>query len=91
MRAREKTFRHARQLRRDLSVPEVIPWDCLRARRLQGLRFRRQDVIGPYVLDFSYASTKAACEISTLPNCRRRFLPSFCFFRSLRLRVTSPP
>ena len=34
---------------------------------------------------------KAACGISTLPNWRMRFLPSFCFSRSLRLRVTSPP
>ncbi len=34
---------------------------------------------------------KASCGISTLPNCRMRFLPSFCFSSSLRLRVTSPP
>ena len=34
---------------------------------------------------------KASCGISTLPNCRMRFLPSFCLSRSLRLRVASPP
>src|ERR1700719_3827885 len=37
------------------------------------------------------AAMKADCGISTLPNWRIRFLPSFCFSRSLRLRVTSPP
>jgi hypothetical protein len=37
------------------------------------------------------ASMKAACGMSTLPNWRMRFLPSFCFSSSLRLRVTSPP
>ena len=37
------------------------------------------------------AAMKADCGISTLPNWRMRFLPSFCFSRSLRLRVTSPP
>ena len=37
------------------------------------------------------AAIKADCGISTLPNWRIRFLPSFCFSRSLRLRVTSPP
>ena len=37
------------------------------------------------------AAMKASCGISTLPNWRMRFLPSFCFSRSLRLRVTSPP
>jgi hypothetical protein len=26
-----------------------------------------------------------------LPNCRMRFLPSFCFSSSLRLREMSPP
>ncbi|SFK07027.1 hypothetical protein SAMN04488498_102236 [Mesorhizobium albiziae] len=34
---------------------------------------------------------KASCGMSTLPNCRMRFLPSFCLSSSLRLRVTSPP
>ena len=29
--------------------------------------------------------------ISTLPNCRMRFFPSFCFSSSFFLRVTSPP
>jgi hypothetical protein len=37
------------------------------------------------------ASMKAAWGMSTLPNWRMRFLPSFCFSSSLRLRVTSPP
>ena len=37
------------------------------------------------------AARNADCGISTLPNCRMRFLPSFCFSSSLRLRVTSPP
>src|SRR5207248_3910227 len=34
---------------------------------------------------------KASCGISTLPTSFSRFLPSFCFSRSLRLRVMSPP
>ena len=37
------------------------------------------------------AAMKASCGMSTLPNCRIFFLPSFCFSRSLRLRVMSPP
>ena len=37
------------------------------------------------------AAMKASCGISTLPNCRIFFLPSFCFSRSLRLRLMSPP
>jgi len=52
MRAPEKTFVRARQLRRDLSLPEALLWDCLRAGRLEGLRFRRQHPVGRYVVDF---------------------------------------
>ena len=37
------------------------------------------------------AARKALCGISTLPNCRIRFLPSFCLSRSFRLRLMSPP
>ena len=37
------------------------------------------------------AAMNASCGMSTLPNCRIFFLPSFCFSRSLRLRVMSPP
>jgi hypothetical protein len=37
------------------------------------------------------AARNADCGISTLPNCRIRFLPSFCFSSSFRLREMSPP
>jgi very-short-patch-repair endonuclease len=63
MRAPEKTFRRARQLRRDMSLPEVLLWDCLRAGRLEGLRFRRQHPVGPYVLDFYCAEARLAVEV----------------------------
>ncbi len=37
------------------------------------------------------AATKASCGTSTRPTIFIRFLPSFCFSSSLRLRVMSPP
>jgi hypothetical protein len=37
------------------------------------------------------AAMNASCGMSTLLNWRIFFLPSFCFSRSLRLRVMSPP
>ena len=41
---------------------------------------------------FTYCSARnASCGISTWPTCFMRFLPSFCFSSSLRLRVMSPP
>ena len=37
------------------------------------------------------AAMKASCGTSTRPTIFMRFLPSFCFSSSLRLRVMSPP
>ena len=37
------------------------------------------------------AAMKASCGTSTVPMFFIRFLPSFCFSRSLRLREMSPP
>ena len=42
----------ARTLRRRSTPPEQILWSVLRGRRLVGLKFRRQEAIGPYVVDF---------------------------------------
>ncbi len=42
----------ARALRSSMTEPERILWRLLRDRRLQGLKFRRQVPIGPYIVDF---------------------------------------
>ena len=41
-----------RQLRSNLTGPETRLWSRLRARQLQGLKFRRQHGIVPYIVDF---------------------------------------
>jgi very-short-patch-repair endonuclease len=46
-----------------MSLPEVVLWDCLRGRRLEGLRFRRQHPMGPYILDFFCPRARLAVEI----------------------------
>jgi hypothetical protein len=48
----------------------------------------RSSALQPSILS---AARKASCGISILPIERIRFLPAFCFSKSLRLRVTSPP
>ncbi|WP_442580015.1 endonuclease domain-containing protein [Mesorhizobium sp. ASY16-5R] len=63
MRAPEPTFARARDLRRDMSLPEVLLWDCLRGSRLDGLRFRRQHPVGPFVLDFYCPLARLAIEV----------------------------
>ena len=49
---RPATVRQARRLRAGQSATERRLWNLLRHRRLEGLKFRRQVVIGPYIADF---------------------------------------
>jgi very-short-patch-repair endonuclease len=35
-----------------MSMPEVIVWQHLRGQQMNGLKFRRQHSIGPYIVDF---------------------------------------
>lgn len=42
----------ARELRREMTPAERLLWARLRANRLQGFHFRRQQIIEPYIVDF---------------------------------------
>ena len=53
---------NARKLRREMSLPEVLLWEQLRAAK-QGMKFRRQHPIGPYIADFYCSATKLVIEI----------------------------
>ena len=52
----------ARKLRREMSLPEVLLWEQLRASK-KGVKFRRQHPIGPYVADFYCNAAKLVIEI----------------------------
>jgi len=58
----KRTQENARQLRSQMSLPEVLLWRALRARP-NGLKFRRQHPAGPYVLDFFCATRRLAIEV----------------------------
>jgi very-short-patch-repair endonuclease len=48
----DPSLHRARRLRKDSTTPERLLWGQLRNRRLAGLKFRRQQPLGHYVLDF---------------------------------------
>jgi very-short-patch-repair endonuclease len=58
----ERNVTKARQLRKSMSLPEVLLWKLLRGSP-DGVRFRRQHPLGPYVLDFYCAEAKICIEI----------------------------
>ena len=57
------TVPKARTLRKAMTPPELRLWLALRAKAQEGLRFRRQHPIGPFILDFYCASAKLAVEV----------------------------
>jgi very-short-patch-repair endonuclease len=61
--ASEHIKTRARQLRRDATIPERVLWSLLRDRRLNGVKFRRQHPIGPYIVDFYCGSHGLVVEL----------------------------
>lgn len=53
----------AGQLRDDPTTAEARLWAHLRLKRLAGIRFRRQDAIGRYVVDFCSPEAKLIIEL----------------------------
>ena len=62
-RATEHMVARSRQLRRESSFPERLLWSRLRNGRCAGLKFRRQQPLGPYVADFFCPSARVAVEL----------------------------
>ncbi|TMD33918.1 MAG: DUF559 domain-containing protein [Chloroflexi bacterium] len=57
----------ARYLRRTMSGVEWDLWSCLRARRLDGFKFRRKALVGPFIVDFVCLSARVVVEIDGEP------------------------
>ena len=53
----------ARGLRHKSTPPEQLLWSVLRGRRLAGLKFRRQEMIEPYIVDFCCRELKLIVEL----------------------------
>jgi len=61
--AKASTQQHARQLRHQQTKAEEKLWSLLRSRQLKGKKFRRQQAIANYVVDFYCNEAKLAIEL----------------------------
>lgn len=52
----------ARQLRQNMTDAEQLLWRHLRAHRLNGSKFKRQQPIGPYIVDFVHFASRVIIE-----------------------------
>jgi very-short-patch-repair endonuclease len=57
------TTHRARELRQRQTKAESLLWDVVRAKRLCGLKFRRQYAIGPFFADFVCVARKVIVEL----------------------------
>jgi very-short-patch-repair endonuclease len=57
------TLENSRRLRREMTDAERKLWSLLRAGQLEGLKFRRQHPIPPYVADFCCIEKKLIVEL----------------------------
>ena len=62
----------ARDLRVHQTFAESILWEALRNRRLDGLKFRRQHPVGPFVLDFCCPERRLAIELDGAVHAAQR-------------------
>ena len=53
----------ARALRRYMTPEEAVLWQCLRANQMDGLRWRRQQVIGGFIVAFYCHAAGVAVEL----------------------------
>src|SRR5438477_10969988 len=81
--------RFARALRKHPTDAEEHLWNHLRARRLNGFKFRRQRPFGPYVLDFVCLEARVAVDLDGSQHAEQMSYDEHrdAFIRSYRLRV----
>ena len=58
-----RAMKRARALRRRMTDAELILWSRLRARQLDGFKFRRQHPVAPYIADFACVEAKLIVEL----------------------------
>jgi very-short-patch-repair endonuclease len=60
---KQKMTEVARQFRKEPTTSEEILWQAIRGRKLDGRRFRRQQPIGVFVVDFYCSAEKLIVEV----------------------------
>ncbi|MBS0288247.1 MAG: DUF559 domain-containing protein [Proteobacteria bacterium] len=60
---RKLLYPTAKELRNNLTEPEKLFWDRVRSNKLSGVRFHRQRILGPYIVDFYAPSIRLVVEI----------------------------
>lgn len=80
----------ARQFWKEPTRSEALLWEAQRARKLEGCKLRRQQPIGPFIVDFIYPSARLTVgsvhESQRVADANRRQLLESLGFRLANLR-----
>ena len=88
----QEIIRRARFLRANMTDSERLLWSHLKSRQLNGYKFRRQHIIGSYIVDFACLKAKLVIECDGSHHCtlqksydqkRDRYLRQ-CGYKTLR-------
>ena len=83
--------RFAKSMRQEMTKPEFRLWLRLRKPGLQGLRFRKQSPIGPWIVDFFCPERKLIVEVDVdqhgFPDGEERVAQRDAWLRGQRYRV----
>ena len=60
---KEELLLKRKELRRNLTPEEAVLWTLLKAKRLDGSKWRKQHPIGNYILDFYCPEAKLCVEL----------------------------
>ncbi len=60
---KRKTVETARQFRKEPTRSEHILWQALRGKKLDGIKFRRQQPIGTFIVDFYNSAYRLVVEV----------------------------
>ena len=60
---RRKMIEIAREFRKEPTVSEKILWNALRGKKLDGVKFRRQQPVGYFVVDFYNSANRLVIEV----------------------------
>jgi very-short-patch-repair endonuclease len=60
---KQKALEAARAFRKNPTPSEAILWQALRGKKLNGIKFRRQQPIGPFIVDFYAPALRLVVEV----------------------------
>ena len=77
----------ARHLRKNPTEAEVLLWKNLRARKMEGLRFRRQHPIDSYIVDFACLKERIVIEADRVHHDGKRDLGKISHLKGRGFKV----